>query len=57
MNMMYIRFFEWARSWSLSGDIVEKKLLTGIFYRKQHVLNFYDVKAQLQHLLRSLHYR
>ncbi len=45
-----LRFFEWARCWTLSHDITEKKVVTGIFYTKRSLINFYEMKAALQKL-------
>ena len=49
-----LRFFEWARIWSRSKDVVtEKKSLAGIFYNSKEV-NFYDAKSLLYSLFKLL---
>jgi phenylalanyl-tRNA synthetase beta chain len=45
-----LRFFEFGRVWHDEKKIVEQKKLTGIFYNKRKAIDFYDIKAQLNHL-------
>lgn len=49
-----LRFFEWARCWSLRQQIHEKKVLTGIMYEKRTGVHFYDMKAELHKLFIQL---
>lgn len=48
-----LRFFEWGRTWQQAQDIIERKVLTGIFYKKDN-LTFYDAKAELEKLFVAL---
>ena len=49
-----LRFFEWARDWSLQTDkVVEGNRLAGIFYHKKAV-DFYTVKESLQELFNTV---
>lgn len=45
-----LRFFEWARCFMQRQQIVEKKVLTGIFYEKCSAVHFYDIKTELHKL-------
>lgn len=49
-----LRFFEWARSWTQGHEIIEKKIVTGIFYTKRSKLSFYDIKAELHKIFVQL---
>jgi len=49
-----LRFFEWARDWSLSGDkVVETRRCAGIFFDKKDI-DFYEIKEQLATLFTAL---
>ncbi len=51
-----LRFFEWARVWDKQENtIMEKKVLTGIFFDKRKSFSFYEGKALLQQLFDMLH--
>ncbi len=43
-----LRFFEWGRTWHLGKQVRERKVLTGIIYEQKKVIDFYQVKAQLE---------
>lgn len=45
-----LRFFEFGRVWFDDKKIIEQKKLTGIFYQKKNSIDFYDIKAKLDHL-------
>lgn len=50
-----LSFFEWARTWNLTaGNVHEYKKLSGIIYRKQEKIDFYDAKQDLERLFESL---
>ena len=51
-----LRFFEWARVWSLKkGTIIEHKSLAGILFEHKKTIDFYDAKALLCRLFAMLH--
>ncbi len=45
-----LKFYEWGRCWSVQGDGIESKKLTGIMWNKREKLDFYACKAQLHQL-------
>lgn len=49
-----LRFFEFGRVWFDDKKIIEQKKLTGIFYQKKNNIDFYDIKAKLDHLLNMI---
>lgn len=51
-----LRFYEWARVWSLDKDVMsEKKSLSGIFFEREKNFDFYDGKALLTQIFDELH--
>ncbi len=49
-----LRFYEWARTWSVAANGTEHKSLAGIFYSKKKKIDFYECKAQLHQLFELL---
>jgi len=49
-----LRFFEWGRTWHLGKQVSERRVLTGIMYEQKKVIDFYQVKAQLDGLFALL---
>jgi phenylalanyl-tRNA synthetase beta chain len=51
-----LRFYEWARVWSLEKDVMnEKKSLSGIFFERDKNFDFYDGKALLKQIFDEFH--
>lgn len=51
----HVRFFEWARTWSVQESVEEKKSLAGIIADRKKSVNFYDGKQCVEQLLHMLH--
>ncbi|MGE0009254.1 MAG: phenylalanine--tRNA ligase subunit beta [Candidatus Babeliales bacterium] len=51
-----LRFFEWGRQWHLdqTGNVLERKMLAGIVYDQHNLINFYEIKNQLQQMYKFL---
>lgn len=50
-----LRFFEWARIWSLQNNkVVEQKSLAGVIFDRKHAVDFYEAKDLLTQLFDAL---
>ncbi len=50
-----LRFFEWARTWSVVADKPqEKQVLAGVFYQRKEAVDFYKVKSVLALIAQTL---
>ena len=53
-----LRFYEWARVWSnKNNDIVEQKALSGVFFDRTELFDFYEGKSLLLRLFDELRLR